>query len=46
VCALCTSDVSFGPVTIPVQLFTAAEEHGAGFPQVHAGDGARIRHRN
>ncbi|WUD72203.1 hypothetical protein OG937_11195 [Streptomyces sp. NBC_00510] len=40
-----TGFISFGLVTLPVQLFTATEEHGAGFHQVHASDGARIRHR-
>ncbi|WP_392839732.1 Ku protein [Streptomyces sp. LN500] len=43
--ALWSGYVSFGLVTIPVQLFAAVDEHGAGFHQVHASDGARIRHR-
>ncbi|MEU6340255.1 Ku protein [Streptomyces sp. NPDC046977] len=37
--------MSFGLVTVPVQLFAATEEHGAGFHQVHAADGSRIKHR-
>ncbi|MFI5634397.1 Ku protein [Streptomyces sp. NPDC051664] len=43
--ALWSGYVSFGLVTLPVHLFAATEEHGPGFHQVHASDGARIRHR-
>ncbi|MGW3824539.1 non-homologous end joining protein Ku [Streptomyces sp. NPDC005071] len=43
--ALWSGYISFGLVTLPVQLFAATEEHGAGMHQVHASDGARIRHR-
>ncbi|WP_406275195.1 hypothetical protein [Actinacidiphila glaucinigra] len=32
-------------VTLPVDLYSATEEHGSGFLQVHASDGTRIRHR-
>jgi len=37
--------ISFGLVSIPVQLFTATEEHGIAFHQVHEADGGRIRYR-
>ncbi|MFD3452791.1 Ku protein [Streptomyces sp. NPDC058691] len=43
--AIWSGYVSFGLVTLPVQLFSATDEHGAGFHQVHARDGSRIRHR-
>ncbi|MET9879775.1 Ku protein [Actinacidiphila glaucinigra] len=43
--AIWTGYVSFGLVTIPVHLYSATEEHGTGSHQVHASDGARIRHR-
>jgi DNA end-binding protein Ku len=37
--------ISFGLVSIRVQLFTATEERGIAFHQVHASDGGRIRYR-
>ncbi|MQY11214.1 Non-homologous end joining protein Ku [Streptomyces sp. RB5] len=37
--------ISFGLVSIPVQLFSATEERGVSFKQVHAKDGGRIRYR-
>ncbi|GAA2217117.1 hypothetical protein GCM10010400_73390 [Streptomyces aculeolatus] len=37
--------ISFGLVSIPVQLYSATEEHGVSFRQVHAEDGGRIRYR-
>ena len=37
--------ISFGLVSIPVQLFAATEEHGVSFRQVHVTDGAQIRYR-
>ncbi|WP_328536706.1 non-homologous end joining protein Ku [Streptomyces sp. NBC_00344] len=37
--------ISFGLVTIPVQLFTAAEEHDVPLHQVHEADGSRVRMR-
>ncbi|AUH43320.1 non-homologous end joining protein Ku [Streptomyces sp. CMB-StM0423] len=37
--------ISFGLVSIPVQLYSATEEHGVSFRQVHAADGGRIRYR-
>jgi DNA end-binding protein Ku len=37
--------ISFGLVSIRVQLFTATEERGIAFHQVHATDGGRIRYR-
>ncbi|MFJ5217217.1 Ku protein [Streptomyces sp. NPDC088354] len=43
--AIWSGYISFGLVTVPVQLFAATEEHGAGFHQVHAADGSRIKHR-
>ncbi|MFF3257243.1 Ku protein [Actinacidiphila glaucinigra] len=43
--AIWSGYVSFGLVTIPVHLYSATAEHGTGFHQVHASDGARIRHR-
>ncbi|WP_330332617.1 Ku protein [Streptomyces sp. NBC_00536] len=37
--------ISFGLVTIPVQLFTATEEHDVSLRQVHEKDGSRVRLR-
>ncbi|MFI1028287.1 Ku protein [Streptomyces sp. NPDC020951] len=37
--------ISFGLVTIPVQLFTATEEHDIPLRQVHEKDGSRVRLR-
>ncbi|WP_405857587.1 Ku protein [Streptomyces sp. NBC_00090] len=37
--------ISFGLVTIPVQLFTATEEHDIPLRQVHEKDGSRVRQR-
>jgi DNA end-binding protein Ku len=37
--------ISFGLVSIPVQLFTATEEHGVSFRQIHVSDGGQIRYR-
>ncbi|WP_392898874.1 Ku protein [Streptomyces sp. LN699] len=37
--------ISFGLVTIPVQLFTATEEHDIPLRQVHGKDGSRVRLR-
>jgi DNA end-binding protein Ku len=37
--------ISFGLVSIRVQLFTATQERGIAFHQVHASDGGRIRYR-
>jgi len=37
--------ISFGLVSIRVQLFAATEERGITFHQVHAPDGGRIRYR-
>jgi len=37
--------ISFGLVSIPVQLFAATEEHGVSFRQIHVTDGAQIRYR-
>jgi DNA end-binding protein Ku len=37
--------ISFGLVSIPVQLFAATEEHGVTFRQIHVSDGAQIRYR-
>jgi DNA end-binding protein Ku len=37
--------ISFGLVSIKVQLFTATQERGIAFHQVHASDGGRIRYR-
>jgi len=42
--ALWSGWISFGLVTIPVHLYAATEERGAGFHQVHT-CGSRIRHR-
>ncbi|MDX2649282.1 Ku protein [Streptomyces sp. PA03-1a] len=43
--AIWTGYVSFGLVSLPVHLYSATEEHGTGFHQVHVRDGSRIRHR-
>jgi DNA end-binding protein Ku len=37
--------ISFGLVSIPVQLFAATEEHDVSFRQIHATDGGQIRYR-
>ena len=37
--------ISFGLVTIPVKLYTATENHGPRFTQVHATDAGRIRYQ-
>ncbi|GAA3372146.1 hypothetical protein GCM10017744_102470 [Streptomyces antimycoticus] len=37
--------IAFGLVSVPVQLFSAVDEHGTGLHLVHAVDGARIRLR-
>lgn len=37
--------ISFGLVSIPVRLYTATEERGVSFHQVHRADGGRIRYR-
>jgi DNA end-binding protein Ku len=37
--------ISFGLVSIRVQLFSATEERGIAFHQVHATDGGRIRYK-
>lgn len=37
--------ISFGLVSIPVQLFTATEQRGISLRQVHSQDGGRIRYR-
>jgi DNA end-binding protein Ku len=37
--------ISFGLVSIPVKVFSATEERGVAFRQVHAVDGGRIRYR-
>ncbi|NUK11417.1 Ku protein [Streptomyces lunaelactis] len=37
--------ISFGLVTIPVQLYTATEEHDIPLRQVHEKDGSRVRLR-
>ncbi|MDX6331708.1 MAG: end-binding protein Ku [Streptomycetaceae bacterium] len=37
--------ISFGLVTVPVQLFSATEEHDIPLHQVHAKDGSRVRMR-
>jgi DNA end-binding protein Ku len=43
--ALWSGHVVFGLVSVPVQLFSAAEESRPVLHQVHAADGSRIRHR-
>lgn len=37
--------ISFGLVSIPVQLFAATEEHSVSFRQIHISDGGQIRYR-
>jgi DNA end-binding protein Ku len=37
--------ISFGLVTVPVKLMPAVKRKGVSFHQLHAEDGARIRHR-
>lgn len=37
--------VSFGLVSIPIKLYTATEERGVAFHQVHREDGGRIRYK-
>jgi DNA end-binding protein Ku len=37
--------ISFGLVSIPVQLFAATEEHSVSFRQIHLSDGGQIRYR-
>ena len=37
--------ISFGLVAIPVRLFSATEEHGVSFRQLHVSDGGQIRYR-
>ena len=37
--------ISFGLVAIPVQVFTATEEKGVGFHQLHDRDHGRIRYQ-
>ncbi len=37
--------ISFGLVTIPVKLYSATEERGVSFHQVHAADGGRVRYK-
>ncbi|MFC4058268.1 Ku protein [Planomonospora corallina] len=37
--------VSFGLVTIPIRVYTATEQRGVAFNQVHREDGGRIRFR-
>jgi DNA end-binding protein Ku len=37
--------VSFGLVSIPVKLYSATEEKGISFHQVHAADGGRIKYK-
>ncbi|GAB2622043.1 hypothetical protein GCM10027168_62510 [Streptomyces capparidis] len=37
--------ISFGLVSVPVQLFSATQEHRVPLHQVHARDGARVRMR-
>jgi DNA end-binding protein Ku len=37
--------ISFGLVSIPVQLFAATEEHSVSFRQIHVSDGGQIRYR-
>lgn len=37
--------MSFGLVSIPVQLFAATEEHNVSFRQIHVSDGAQIRYK-
>ena len=37
--------ISFGLVSIPVQLFSATEEKDIGFHQVHEADGGRVKYQ-
>jgi DNA end-binding protein Ku len=37
--------ISFGLVSIPVRVFSATDERGVSFRQVHATDGGRIRYK-
>src|SRR5918911_1879851 len=37
--------ISFGLVSIPIRVYSATDEHGVSFRQVHAEDGGRIRYR-
>ena len=37
--------ISFGLVAIPVRLYSATEEHGVSFRQLHVSDGGQIRYR-
>lgn len=37
--------VTFGLVSIPVDLYAATEEHDVGLHQVHKSDGGRIRYK-
>ncbi|HEX3589415.1 MAG TPA: Ku protein [Pseudonocardiaceae bacterium] len=37
--------ITFGPVAIPVQAFSATEERGSGLHQLHVTDGGRIKLR-
>ncbi|MDP9398522.1 MAG: Ku protein [Actinomycetota bacterium] len=43
--AIWKGTVSFGLVSIPVKLYSATEEKGVSFRQVHEADGGRIRYR-
>lgn len=43
--AIWKGSVSFGLVSIPVKLYSATEEKGVSFRQVHEADGGRIRYR-
>lgn len=43
--AVWTGWIMFGLVSLPVQLFPATRRHGVDLHEVHATDGARIRHR-
>lgn len=40
-----TGAISFGLVTVPIRLSPAVRRQGVSFHQLHAEDGARIRHR-
>src|SRR3712207_3580058 len=37
--------VAFGAVTVPVKVFTAVEDHGIHFKEVHLADGSGIAHK-
>ncbi len=43
--AIWRGSVSFGLVSIPVKLYSATEERGVSFRQVHEADGGRIRYK-